>query len=344
MKKILCVGLCTLLCLTSVMPASAAAKPRFGDANNDGNVNMKDILALRSHLAGLSVELNAVYADADASGGINMKDVLLVRKFVAGLPVTFGGEGKPLDLPVSESEMVNLSLYDVKPEGEFGHEIWIGAENTTTDREIEVTLLGVSVNDVTSMPLWSAMLSPGQGEVTAVTPNFELFGGTDGELVEKIGLLLVAIDSKTGEWIDCGKQPCVVFTGDENAYQKADRTPKDGVTLLKNEEIQIVATGISEDSFLGFSALDLYMENRTDKPLMYVCDGAEIDGKSVEALWLCVLLPGTSTHAGMLLQTEATDLSTVKSMRFSVDAYTVESLNEENPFPLHSYNVTYTAQ
>ena len=341
LKPLLCGALCVLLCAVAALPASATAKPRFGDANNDGSVNMKDILVLRSHLAGTAVELNAVYADADASGSINMKDVLLVRKFVAGLPVTFGGEGKPLDRPIGESENVSLSVYDIKPDGEFGYELLVGAENTTTDREIEVTLLGVSVNDVTSMPLWSVTLSPGKGEVAAVAPNFELFGGADGEAVEKIGLLFVALDTKTGEWVDVGKQPCILFTGDETAYKKTDRTPKDGLTLLKNEEIQIVATGISEDPFFGLSTLDLFMENRTDKPLLYVCSGAEIDEKPAEALWLSILLPGTSTHAGMLFQTEGVDLANAKSIRFSVDAYTVESLNEENPFPLHSYNVKY---
>lgn len=344
LKRLSCAALCLLLCAVSVMPTSAGAKPRFGDANDDGTVNMKDILVLRSHLAGKAVELNTVYADADASGGINMKDVLLVRKFVAGLPVTFGGEGDALDLPVSEGKDVSLSLYDVKPEGEFGYELWIGAENKTADREIEVTLLGVSINDVMSMPLWSKSLAPGDGEVTAITPSFELFGGSADEKVEKIGFLLVAIDAKTGEWVDAGEQPCVLFLGDETAYQKTDRTPANGLTLLDNREINIVATALSADDW--FPTLELYMENRTDQPLLYVCDGAEIDGKPTEALWLSILLPDTNTKAGMILSFSETapDLSTVKTICFSVDAYTVESLNEENPTPLHSYNVAYTAE
>ena len=70
----------------------------YGDGNGDGDVNMKDVLLLRKHIAGLSVEIDLVAADVDGDGGVNMKDVLLVRKFIASLLPAF-----PVELlPVSE--------------------------------------------------------------------------------------------------------------------------------------------------------------------------------------------------------------------------------------------------
>ncbi|MCQ2404486.1 MAG: dockerin type I repeat-containing protein [Clostridia bacterium] len=56
-----------------------------GDVNNDGAVNMKDVLILRKHLAGIEVEMNANAADMNADGAVNMKDVLALRKKLAGL-------------------------------------------------------------------------------------------------------------------------------------------------------------------------------------------------------------------------------------------------------------------
>ncbi len=58
----------------------------IGDANGDGTVNMKDVLALRKIIAGLAVESYVeAAADVTADGLVNMKDVLQLRKFVAGL-------------------------------------------------------------------------------------------------------------------------------------------------------------------------------------------------------------------------------------------------------------------
>ena len=61
----------------------------LGDANEDGVVNMKDVLTMRKHIAGLDVAMNAQNADVIADGAVNMKDVLQVRKYVAGLIENF---------------------------------------------------------------------------------------------------------------------------------------------------------------------------------------------------------------------------------------------------------------
>ena len=61
----------------------------LGDANDDGAVNMKDVLVMRKHIAGLDVAMNAQNADVITDGAVNMKDVLQVRKYVAGIIENF---------------------------------------------------------------------------------------------------------------------------------------------------------------------------------------------------------------------------------------------------------------
>ena len=63
---------------------TASNLPVWGDANGDGAVNMKDVLALRKYLAGLDVSLTEA-ADCNGDGAVNMKDVLSLRRFLAGL-------------------------------------------------------------------------------------------------------------------------------------------------------------------------------------------------------------------------------------------------------------------
>ena len=66
----------------------------YGDANSDGEVNMKDVLVVRKHIAGIGGAVDSVAADVNGDGGVDMKDVLLLRKFIAGLISTF-----PADTP-----------------------------------------------------------------------------------------------------------------------------------------------------------------------------------------------------------------------------------------------------
>lgn len=85
----LCIILSLILC---VCPFSMAAKTR-GDANDDDNLDMKDVLVMRKSMANLSVTINLKAADCNADGSLDMKDVLMLRKYLAHMDVVF----PPLD-------------------------------------------------------------------------------------------------------------------------------------------------------------------------------------------------------------------------------------------------------
>ncbi len=56
-----------------------------GDVNNDGFVDMKDVLALRKFLAGMDIQINVLNADANRDDVTDLKDVLMIRKRLANL-------------------------------------------------------------------------------------------------------------------------------------------------------------------------------------------------------------------------------------------------------------------
>ncbi len=62
----------------------------LGDTNDDGAVNMKDVLTLRKMLASIEVAYNAANSDVNEDGDVNMKDVLMLRKYLAGLITELG--------------------------------------------------------------------------------------------------------------------------------------------------------------------------------------------------------------------------------------------------------------
>ncbi len=64
-------------------PSSSVKTPLYGDANDDGAVNMKDVLLMRKYMAEMPVTISFENSDVDASGTVNMKDVLSVRKYLA---------------------------------------------------------------------------------------------------------------------------------------------------------------------------------------------------------------------------------------------------------------------
>ena len=57
----------------------------IGDSNEDGSLDMKDVLFLRKNIAGLERLINFIYADVNFDGDVNMKDVLILRRMIAGI-------------------------------------------------------------------------------------------------------------------------------------------------------------------------------------------------------------------------------------------------------------------
>ena len=93
MKRILSLIL-VLLFVTSAFPlltggAVADGKHGFlpGDANDDEDVSMKDVLLIRRYIAGLQDEkdIDIIAADVVTDEDVNTKDVLLIRRYIAGL-------------------------------------------------------------------------------------------------------------------------------------------------------------------------------------------------------------------------------------------------------------------
>lgn len=58
-----------------------------GDINNDGKINMKDIVLLQQYLNGWNVSINKQAANVNADSSINMKDIVLLQQYLNGWKV-----------------------------------------------------------------------------------------------------------------------------------------------------------------------------------------------------------------------------------------------------------------
>ena len=69
------------LCLVPL--TASAGDLLFGDANDDGAINLKDVLTERRYLASLSTKISLTLGDCNGDGAVNMKDVLILRQYLA---------------------------------------------------------------------------------------------------------------------------------------------------------------------------------------------------------------------------------------------------------------------
>ena len=89
--KILGIGMAVILAFGTVPVSTVkaeelpAAEVYYGDVNDDGKIDAKDVTALRRYLAGgWNVDVNEEKADADGDGAVGTKDVTILRRYITG--------------------------------------------------------------------------------------------------------------------------------------------------------------------------------------------------------------------------------------------------------------------
>ena len=63
----------------------------YGDVNDDGKVNVRDLGVMQQHLNGWSVEINVSAADVNADGKVNVRDLGIMQQHLNGWDVNLGG-------------------------------------------------------------------------------------------------------------------------------------------------------------------------------------------------------------------------------------------------------------
>ena len=92
-----------IVCLLAAFGTRPLAEsPLLGDLTGDGEIDMKDVLALRLYIVSPDEAVLLTVADINGDGEVNMKDVLRLRRFLAHLDEFLGGQPtEPTTMPTT---------------------------------------------------------------------------------------------------------------------------------------------------------------------------------------------------------------------------------------------------
>ena len=70
------------------------------------------------------------------------------------------------------------------------------------------------------------------------------------------------------------------------------------IVLVDNDDVTVKVTGIEEDTMFGFE-LNVFLENKTDKELMFTVDGVSINGFMCDPFWADPVAAGKKSNTGI---------------------------------------------
>ena len=176
MNRIIRIFLCVVLivCMLLVFETKVKAdesKVYYGDVNNDGVIDLKDVTALRRYLAGgWNITTNEGKADVNRDGSVDPKDVTMLRRYLVG------GWGLVLpENPVPDVDLID-NFDDTVEIGEISFPLYSSwnAYMAPSDQGNGVYLAAYLTSDV-SVYLYESVAVPEEvfNEATSSKTNFE---------------------------------------------------------------------------------------------------------------------------------------------------------------------------
>lgn len=95
------------------------------------------------------------------------------------------------------------------------------------------------------------------------------------------------------------------------------------VVLVDDENCTVTVTGIDEDALFGYT-LKVFLENKTDKELMYSLDGVSVNGYMCDPFWAATVAAGKKANEEITFfdsDFEENGISEVSEIVFTLQVY-----------------------
>lgn len=207
---------------------------------------------------------------------------------------TKAAEETAIDFPAAvivDNDQIYFEIKSIEWDKIWGYTLRCICENRT-DKDLMFTSRYAYVNGWECDLAWISTINAGKKSNESLSFSKERLkecGITD---VTNITFNLRAYDSNdwTAEPVEDNEY--TVYPLGEDADKEYERVPQDSDEVLAdNDDLAIVVVGKRIDSIWGYT-LDVYLENKSEKPLMYSVLDATVNGFMCDPLFAKSIMPG----------------------------------------------------
>lgn len=228
---------------------------------------------------------------------------------------------------VIDNEQYTFTLSGLGADTLWGYTLMARMENKT-EKELMFSLDNVSVNGFMCDPFWAKTVTAGMKaneEIHFSDADFRMNDITD---VTQITFTLNIYDSNDLTADRMVSQVYTIYPKGEEAALPYARTPMEGETVLfDNENCTMIVTGYEPDSTWGYR-VHVYLENKTDKNLMFSVNDAAVNGIMCDPFWATTVAPGMRSNTAISWLTS--DLEKIGITAVEVITLPVRVYNEED--------------
>lgn len=205
----------------------------------------------------------------------------------------------------------------------WGFTLKVYCENKTADKNLMFSLNEVSVNGYMVDPFWATQVAAGKkanDEVSFSSDRFDEIGITSADEIT-FSLRIYDYDDWSADPLI--EETYIVYpTGlspDEVVSPNRLSSPNETV-VVDNDQVSFIILGTSTDSIWGYTLI-CYLENKTDKTLMYSWNDVSVNGFMADPYWASDVAPGKKSYCSISFSNsefEKNGITEVNSIEYSL--------------------------
>lgn len=222
-----------------------------------------------------------------------------------------------------DNEVCTFKVTGIDADNRWGYTLKAYLENKT-NLDLMFALDMVSVNGFMCDPFWASTVTAGMKaneEIGFSSSDFMRNGITD---VTEIEFTLKVYDSENWSADHLIHDTYVLYPMGEEAVVSYTRTPIDReIMLFDNENCTMILTGFDSDSMWGYT-VNVYLENKTDKELMFSLGDAAVNGFMCDPFWADSVAPGKRSNTSISWNSddfESNGITSVETLTLPIRVY-----------------------
>ena len=220
-----------------------------------------------------------------------------------------------------DNEACAVTVKGVAPDELWGYTLKVLLENRSADKTYVFSVDTAFINGVECNPFFGSEVAPGKKANKDI--NFNLDTLEENDVGEPTDIELVFRVSDSDDWMadPVARETVHVYPlGEDKAEPFVRQTQDTDTVLVDNDDISVIVTGYDPDSIFGY-AVELFLVNKTDRPLVFSVDGASVNGFMIEPYYGHELAPGKCCFGEMSWSAsslEENDIETVEDIEFTL--------------------------
>ncbi len=229
------------------------------------------------------------------------------------------------DETLVDNDVCTFRIVEAYDDSFWGFSLKAYCENKTLDKTLMFSIESASINGYMAEPFWAKEVAAGKKANEQISFGFNDLKSYGITSPDEIKLNLRVYDSD--DWLADSfvEESFTIYptglSADQIVVPDRKTTATESV-VFENDNVAFVILSTGEDSIMGYT-LHCYLENNTDKTLMFSWEDVSVNGFMVDPFWAKEVNPGTRCYTDIYFYSglEENDITEVEEVEYTMRVY-----------------------